>query len=219
MIDGVGDALFLPASAGLTPSTVDAEHLQKANWLVGFARNGSSIFGAAPGGVLVAVIGPGPGIEIDSISFLIAAVLIALLHSTPALREARSGLFAELRDGWGEFRSRTWLWTIALQFAFVNVAVAGTLFVLVPLRARQSYGGAGAYGLLIAIFSVGALCGGLLMLRLHPRRPLVMATLGILVVVPDFVLLAIGAPLAVVLVAALLGRMRSPEPATARSAS
>jgi MFS family permease len=39
MIDGVGDALFFPASAGLTPSTVDAEHLQKANSLIGFARN------------------------------------------------------------------------------------------------------------------------------------------------------------------------------------
>lgn len=40
MIDGVGDALFFPASAGLTPSTVDAEHLQKANSLIGFARSG-----------------------------------------------------------------------------------------------------------------------------------------------------------------------------------
>jgi MFS family permease len=205
MVDGAGDALFLPASAGLTPSTVDGEHLQKANSLVGFARNGSSICGAALGGVLVAVIGPGLGIDIDSISFLVAAVLIALLRSTPDLREARSGLFAALRGGWGEFRSRTWLWTIAMQFAFVNVAIAGTLFVLVPLRARQSYGGAGAYGLLIAAFSVGALCGGLLMLRFHPRRPLVVATLGILVLLPDFGLLAIEAPLAVVLVAALLG--------------
>jgi MFS family permease len=205
MIDGVGDALFFPASAGLTPSTVAAEHLQKANSLIGFARNGSSIFGAALGGVLVAVVGPGLGIEIDSASFLAAAVLIALLRSTPAVREAGSGLFAELREGWTEFRSRTWLWTIVLQFAFVNVAFAGTLFVLVPLRARQSYGGAGAYGLLIAVFSVGALCGGALMLRLHPRRPLVTATLGILLIVPDVALLAIGAALPLVLVTAFIG--------------
>lgn len=204
MIDGVGDALFFPASAGLTPSTVDAEHLQKANSLIGFARSGSSIFGAALGGVLVAVIGPGLGIELDSVSFLVAAVLIALLRSTPALREARSGLFAELREGWGEFRSRTWLWAIVLQFAFVNTAFAGTFLVLLPLRARQSYGGATAYGLLFAIFSVGALCGGALMLRAHPRRPLLMATLGILIVVPDLVLLAIGVPLPAVLASAFI---------------
>jgi len=205
MIDGLGDALFFPASAGLTPSTVDAEHLQKANSLIGFARNGSSIFGAALGGLLVGLIGPGLGIEIDSASFLAAAVLIALLRSTPGAREARSGLFAELREGWSEFRSRTWLWTIVLQFAFVNVAVAGVLFVLVPLRAQQSYGGASAYGLLIAVFAVGSLCGGALMLRIHPRRPLLMATLGILVIVPDWALLAIGAPLPAVLVAAFIG--------------
>lgn len=205
MIDGLGDALFFPASAGLTPSTVDPEHLQKANSLIGFARNGSSIFGAALGGVLVAVIGPGLGIEIDSVSFLVAAVLIASLRATPRAREERSGLFAELREGWSEFRSRIWLWTIVVQFAFVNVAIAGTLFVLVPLRALHSYGGAGAYGLLIAIFSVGSLFGGGLMLRLHPRRPLVAATLGILIIVPDFVLLAIGAPLPFVLVAAFIG--------------
>jgi MFS family permease len=152
------------------------------------------------------VFGPGLGIEIDSASFLVAAMLIGLLRSMPvAIRENPSGFFAELREGWGEFRSRTWLWTIVIQFAFVNVAIAGTLFVLVPLRARQSYGGAGAYGLLIAVFSAGALCGGALMLRFHPRRPLVMATVGILVIVPDFVLLAIGAPLPAVLVAALVG--------------
>ena len=205
MIDGLGDALFFPASAGLTPSTVDPEHLQKANSLIGFARNGSSIFGAALGGVLVAVIGPGLGIEIDSVSFLVAAVLIALLRATPRAREERSGLFAELREGWSEFRSRIWLWTIVVQFAFVNVAIAGTLFVLVPLRALHSYGGAGAYGLLIAIFSVGSLFGGGLMLRFHPRRPLVAATFGILIIVPDFVLLAIGAPLPFVLVAAFIG--------------
>jgi MFS family permease len=205
MIDGVGDALFFPASAGLTPSTVDAEHLQKANSLIGFARNGSSIFGAALGGVLVAIIGPGLGIEIDSASFLAAAVLIVLLRSTPAaLRETRTGLFAELREGWTAFRSRTWLWAIVLQFAFVNVAFAGALFVLLPLRARQSYGGAGAYGILIAIFSVGALCAGALMLRVHPRRPLLAATFGILLIVPDLLLLAIAAPLPVVLAAAFL---------------
>ncbi|HEY6470138.1 MAG TPA: MFS transporter [Candidatus Dormibacteraeota bacterium] len=206
MIDGIGDALFFPASAGLTPSTVDPAHLQKANSLIGFARNGSSIFGAGVGGVLVAVIGPGLGIEIDSASFLAAAVLIALMHSTPArVREQHTGLFAELREGWSEFRSRTWLWAIVLQFAFVNTAYAGTLFVLVPLRARESYGGAGAYGLLIAVFSVGSLAGGALMLRAHPRRPLLIATLGILAFIPEVVFLAIGAPLPAVLVAAFIG--------------
>jgi MFS family permease len=205
MIDGIGDALFFPASAGLTPSTVDPEHLQKANSLIGFARNGSSIFGAAIGGLLVAVIGPGLGIEIDSASFLMAAVLIALLRSTKAARTARTGLFAELREGWSEFRSRTWLWAIVLQFAFVNTAYAGTLFVLVPLRARESYGGAGAYGLLIAIFSVGSLAAGALMLRAHPRRPLLIATFGILAFLPDVAFLAIGAPLPAVLAAAFIG--------------
>ncbi len=206
MIDGIGDALFFPASAGLTPSTVDPAHLQKANSLIGFARNGSSIFGAGVGGVLVAVIGPGLGIEIDSASFLAAAVLIALMHSTPArVREQHTGLFAELREGWSEFRSRTWLWAIVLQFAFVNTAYAGTLFVLVPLRARELYGGAGAYGLLIAVFSVGSLAGGALMLRAHPRRPLLIATLGILAFIPEVVFLAIGAPLPAVLVAAFIG--------------
>ncbi len=128
-----------------------------------------------------------------------------MLRSTPAARAARAGLFAELREGWSEFRSRTWLWAIVAQFAFVNTAYAGTLFVLVPLRARESYGGAGAYGLLIAIFSVGSLAGGALMLRAHPRRPLLIATLGILAFIPDVVFLAVGAPLPAVLVAAFVG--------------
>jgi MFS family permease len=202
-IDGAGDALFFPASAGLTPSTVSAEHLQRANSLIGFARNGASMLGAAIGGGLVAVVGPGVGIEIDSLSFLGAAILIAFLRVPPAEHGEKAGFFSELREGWDEFRSRTWLWTIVVMAGLVNMAFLGALFVLAPLRSKALYGGAGAYGLMLALFSTGALLGGALMLRFRPRRPLFIGLFGTLLLSPELALLALGAPLWTVLVSAL----------------
>jgi hypothetical protein len=70
--------------------------------------------------------------------------------------------------------------------------------------AKRELGGAGAWGLILALRGVGWLLAASALLRIVPRRPLLVAVLvGLLPVAPT-VLLAIPAPLAAITGAALL---------------
>ena len=66
--------------------------------------------------------------------------------------------FAELREGWREFTSRTWLWASVLLFGLGNLAFAGW-HVLGPAIAEESLGGAGAWATILAAGGIGAVGG------------------------------------------------------------
>lgn len=104
------------------------------------AALGASITGAAIGGVIVAVTNPGTGILVDAISFLVAALALSWLRLPAGLRAASTSMLHELREGWHDFWSRTWLWAIVLQFGIVNAAESGTFLVLRPNVAKHHLG-------------------------------------------------------------------------------
>ena len=110
---------------------------------------------------------------------------------------------ADLRDGWDDFRSRTWLWTTVASTTFGNMLFAA-YFVLGPLVAELELGGAGAWALIASAFGVGLLVGGLVLLQLDPSRPVLVATLAVALYTLPLAFLAIPAPVVVTAVAALL---------------
>lgn len=78
-----------------------------------------------PLGGVIAAVGPGWGLAIDAVSFAVSAIVIAGVSVPMQVGLTRSGLLRELAAGWGEFRSRTWLWAIVCQFT-VLVALGVT---------------------------------------------------------------------------------------------
>ncbi len=201
--NGTSSAFFFPASAGVIPQTVDASLIQQANALLRLALNTSWIGGAAAGGFIVAGFGSGWAVAVDALSFALGAVFIAFMR-IPATRLQGSRLLDDLRDGWQEFRSRTWLWTVVAQFSLVNAAQTGAFFVLGPAVAKQSLGGAAAWGAILTCTTVGFVLGGLLMLRIKPQRLLVVANLGVMLVAIPLALLGGPAPTAAIAAGALV---------------
>jgi hypothetical protein len=80
--------------------------------------------------------------------------------------------------GWSEFRSRTWLWVVAVQFAFFNLITWAPWMLLGPVMGRAYLGGAAVWGVIMAVQGAGAITAGLLALGRRPRRPMVVATIG-----------------------------------------
>jgi MFS family permease len=200
-VNGAASAFFFPASAGVIPQTVPAPILQQANALLALAMNSAMIGGAAVAGFLVAAFGPGWAIAIDAGTYLAGASLVVLMR-LPAVEPNESTRFiSELAVGWREFRSRTWLWVIVLQFSFLLMVTMGAFSVLGPVVAAEELGGAKAWGAILTAQAAGLVAGGLLGLRFRPRRMLVAATLGILVIPAP--LLALGFPLALPAIAAV----------------
>jgi MFS family permease len=196
---GLADGFVLPATQGLIPAITGAAHLQQANALRGLSNSILSFAGPILGGILVTAGSPGAAIAIDAVSFAVAAALLVRLTIAP--REdvvTPEPFFAELREGWAEFRRQTWIWSTVLLYGISNF-VGTWSYVLVPLVMKQHYNGAVSYGVLLGAFGLGTILGGVVALRWRPSRPLLVSCeIGIGIPV-GYVLIAVHAPLAVLL--------------------
>ena len=203
-VNGASSAFFFPAASGLTPQTVPRSLLQQANAVLRLGRNSAWIAGGALAGLVVAATSPAAGIAVDAVSFLLAATLTAAMHIPSSLHMEGSHFLADLRLGWREFASRAWLWAIVIQFGFVNAVEQGAQGVLGPAVAKEHFGGAAAWGLIAAVQATGLVAGGVVMLRLRPRRLLLVATLGFLLTSPVMFGLGVPVPLPAVVVLAFV---------------
>jgi MFS family permease len=173
---GAATSFFNPASTALVPETVPTAELQQANSLLGLPQSFFSIGGPAAGGVLIAVFGTGWLFAVDAATFLVSLVCLALLRVPPRAMPPTASFLADLGEGWHELAIRPWYWITLCAHACGNFTLPA-FFVLGPVIAARSLGGASAWGFISAGFGVGAIAGGLVALRVKPRRPLIVATL------------------------------------------
>jgi hypothetical protein len=177
-VNGALVGVAFPASAAVTPQTVPAEVRRQANALLRLASNAVMMLGAVAGGALVATVGPGWGLTVDAASFLVSGALFATVRVEAAKgKTARSSVLADLRKGWREFTTRTWVWVVVLAFMVMNAAFVGGFQVLGPPVADRTFG-RGGWGLVLASETAGMLIGGVLALRwAPPHRPVFTGTL------------------------------------------
>ncbi len=206
-ITGTGAAIFYPASQALLPRLVPRGLLQEASAISRLAMNTGQMSGAAVAGLLVAAAGAGWALLLCGIGMVAnVQLLLSIRGSRPDTGQeprpgAASSMLAELREGWSEFRSHTWLWVIVAQFCVVMMAWYGAFSVLGPVVARQHYGGPAAWGAITAADAFGLIAGGLASLRFTPRRPMLFVVLAGGAVAISPLSLAMVLPLAAVCVA------------------
>jgi MFS family permease len=205
-IYGTAQAFFQPAATGLVPATISPPRLQQANALLGLSRSLAFVVGPAVAGVVAAATNPGSVFVVDSVTFAVSATSLALLRLPRSRREGeRRSFFADLKGGWHELISHTWLWVIVAWAAtFLGIVVAPWM-TLGPVVAKQSLGGAAAWGLIAAGWGAGTVCGGLIALRWKPLRPMLTCTLLVLLVAPGIALLAVHAPAPLIATAQAMG--------------
>jgi predicted MFS family arabinose efflux permease len=204
LVNGIAMAFYAPAATGLIIQLVDREDLQAANALLGMARNGAVAGGAALGGVLVAVFGAGVTLLVDAVSFGVSALLVFSLKPTAQIRPEVASVFEDLRLGWKEFTSHTWLWVIVLQFSLIVAAGESVFGLIGPAVARDHMHGAMDWGLIAAGFGVGTLAGGVAGIKVRPRYPMRFATVCVFFFSGVSITLAIPSPVYVVAAAAFI---------------
>lgn len=173
---GAGSAFFNPALTGLVPQVVSEAKLLQANALNSLSTSIAGVIGPAVAGVIIAVSSPGWAVLLDGVTYGVSVVSLYLIAIKWVASQSVETFLVQLRTGWSEFWSRTWLWVIVVEFSLVNVLIAAPMFVLGPVIAKQSLGGAPAWGFILALEGAGAVVGGVVMLRWNPVRPLLVAT-------------------------------------------
>jgi predicted MFS family arabinose efflux permease len=194
-IYGTAQAFFQPAATGLVPATISPERLQQANALLGLSKNLAWVIGPAVAGVIAATTNPGIVFVFDAATFAVSAISLALLR-LPRTRRAgeRQSFFADLKGGWHELVSHTWLWVIvAWAAAFLGIVVAPYM-TLGPVIAKESLGGPAAWGMIAAGWGVGTVVGAVIVMRWKPLRPMLVCCAAVLLIAPAMILLAVRAP-------------------------
>ncbi len=204
LINGVAMAFYAPASTGFVIQLVESKDLQAANALLGTARNGAIAGGAALGGILVATIGAGATLIVDALSFGLSALLVLSLKPKLQERTGDDSMLEDLRLGWREFTSHTWLWTMVLQFTLIVAANEAVFGLIGPAVTREQMNGAVDWGFIVAGFGVGTLVGGVLAMRLHPKYPMRFAAICVFFFCGVTLMLAIPAPVWVIVLAAFV---------------
>jgi hypothetical protein len=142
---------------------------------------------------------------VDAGTFALAAACFALVRVADVRDPAapRRRVLADLREGWTEFASRTWLWAVVLGFMFFNAVHAGAILVLGPAVADETIGRA-AWGLVLAAETAGAAVGAVISMRLRVRRLLRLGVACVAAQALLLVALAVTPRVGVLLVAGLL---------------
>src|SRR5258706_9613896 len=73
----------------------------------------------------------------DAFSFLFSAMLLSRLRVGNERAEATENAFANLRQGWHEFRRRRWLWSVTVLSGVSVLVVYAPIMALGPVVARQ----------------------------------------------------------------------------------
>ena len=202
-LTGAATGFFNPASTGLVPVIVPAGRLQEANGVRATALSGGEIVGPALAGVLIAAVGAGWAMAIDALTFVVSALFLLGLRLPDRIPRAETSFIADLREGWGVFRSLTWVWTFVLAAAVGNL-VWGAWSTLGPVIAERDLGGAAAWGTVLGAMGIGALVGALVAVRIYARRPLVLAGAITALMAFPLAFLALGAHVGVLAAGALL---------------
>ncbi|NHN56769.1 MFS transporter [Calidifontibacter sp. DB0510] len=176
---GAASAFAMPASMGIVQQIVPTSLLQQANALMSLTRNGTQLIGPVLGALLVAAGGPAWSFVFDA-GLTVVSVLLLLGVRLPPAEASGESMLRDLRAGWSEFSSRTWLWVVVAAASLANAIQVGAMAVLGPTIAKNDPRlGIPGWGWALAAESAGMLLMGLALLRVRITRPLRFGVLGI----------------------------------------
>jgi MFS family permease len=150
LANGALEAFASPALRGIVPELVAPADLRRANSVLASTRNATLILGPTAAALIVAGFGGGWAIAIDALRFLAAAAFLARLNLPARPPAEQNHLLADIRDGWREFRSIRWVWSMAASFCALNLVNVGSWQVLGPALTKERSGEA-AWGLVLGV--------------------------------------------------------------------
>jgi DHA3 family macrolide efflux protein-like MFS transporter len=172
---------FVPAKLSVIPELVDKKDLLIANSLVNTTGMIAAILGFGISGLVVEWLGPKSGFYLDSLSFLISAVLIFLIRkkasgtvklakvSREIVEVIRKSAFQELKEGILYFlRQKHIRFTASIIFALWS-ALGAIYVVLIVFVQKTLHSATKDLGLLIMFLGIGLFLGSLVYGRFGQR--------------------------------------------------
>jgi MFS family permease len=160
-------SFFLAGYTASVPAIVGRSQLARANALFEAVYSSGYILGPAVAGILSTLIGPGPTLAIDAVSFLLSGLGLVFVRrplvastdrpETHILTDIREGIYFIVHHP--TLRSAIGLWGV------VSIATAPLVPALTVYVTRDLGFKAWVLGALLAVYGLGTVCGALAISR------------------------------------------------------
>lgn len=173
-------AFFLAGYTSSVPALVGRSQIGRANSYFEAIYSTGYIVGPAVAGVLASVIGPGPTLAIDAVSFALSGLGLAFVKRdlVAPVDRPRERLVTEIRQGIDFILGHSTLRTVILFWGATSILTAPLVTVLAVRITRDLGYEPSILGLLLTAFGVGTVAGSLLTARRSTRRHVGLVLLG-----------------------------------------
>ncbi|WP_433260045.1 MFS transporter [Actinosynnema sp. CS-041913] len=175
-VSGAATALFQPGVASMIPKI--ATDVQRANGVLRISEALAGVLGPALAGAMLGAFGAGPVFFCYAATYGVSAVcLVAMRMARESAVRTSESYWRQLVEGWQDFRSRTWLWSVIAIWLVYGCFVPG---VSLPVAAELVVAdhGSTALGIGMALFGAGGVLGGAIAMRTKASRPLLAGSVG-----------------------------------------
>ncbi|MBG0827312.1 MFS transporter [Planomonospora sp. ID67723] len=204
-VAGVAAAMYQPGVSSTVPRV--AADVQKGNATLRVSEAIMMLMGPAIAGGVVVLSGVGAVFAVEAVGFAISACCLLALRLPPLPAgggAAGESMWRNLRGGWHEFRSRTWMWSVILIWVIFGLTLFGPMIPLGSVLVSEDLGKA-AYGLVMSASGAGTIVGGLVAMRVRPARPLAAGATGLFGFALEPLSIAAAMPLEVMMAAHVVG--------------
>lgn len=169
---GAGAVFFRTAYASLIPRVVAEADLESANSRLVGTEAAMQVAGPGVGGGLVAAVSAASAVLLDTLTFLISAVCLWRMDPTRMARpeaSPREPMRSSVRTGLRVLGRDPYMRFMAWQGGVSNFALTGYGALMVLFLVRDLHLDAGWVGVVMALGSLGGLCGAGLARRISAR--------------------------------------------------
>ena len=177
---GLADAFAIPALSALLPMLVERDQLTRGNSVLQGSMQLTMIVGPAPAGLLIKTLGTMWAFFIDAISFLFIIAALWNIPDRPALsQKSRGNVWHTMMEGLRYVYADVAMRTLLAFSTGLNFCIMGPVVVGLAVMAKDRFGSAGAYGVMISSFAAGGLAGAVVAgVRKQRRRGIMILFVG-----------------------------------------
>jgi MFS family permease len=173
IVGGTATVFFDAAYQAYLPSLVERDQLIEGNTKLQISGSTAQVTGPGIAGGLITLLSAPLTIALDSVSFLVSALSVALIRRTEPAPDPRpagqaGGMIAEIREGLGVITGSPYLRAIAACTATANLSTNIAFAAIIIFATRDLQLDAARIGVIFAIGNIGGLAGALIASRV-PR--------------------------------------------------
>lgn len=169
---GIGDAFGMSASAAIIPSLLPDDKLMAGNVARTIVVRTSNIVGPGVGAGAILIFGARQTFILTGVLFALGTSLMFFIKEDfkPIAHENKQTFMVDLKEGVRTVWQIKWIFALIATTSFQLMFIVGVESVLLPVITRREFETNNVFAVSASVFSLGAIIGALISLRLKIKH-------------------------------------------------